>query len=412
MSKDNFVVNIGLDWADKKHDFCLLEKDRSKCEYGTFVHTPAAIDEWVMSLQNRYPGQPVSICLELKTGPIVSALQKYGFITLFFVPPKGLAKYREMFSQSGAKDDPTDAFLQLDYLMKHPDRLRKVTVDDEDTRIIQRLVEHRKFFIEERIKQTSRIGASLKAYYPLVLQLFNDLDTTVFCDFIKRWPNLIELKKARTRTLVEFFKSHNSSRRDLLNQRLGLIKAAVALTNDAAIIIPEQQYTLNSVKQLRASLGTAKEYDEQIACWFNQHKDKEFFDALPGAGPVLAPRILAALGSNRTRFTNANELSDCAGISPVTERSGDKWWVHWRYKCSTFIRQTFVEWAYQTTKASFWAKTFYDKKRAEGKSHQSTLRMLAFKWIRIVFSCWQNNTKYDEATYMFALKRRHSEIKN
>jgi len=65
-----------------------------------------------------------------------------------------------------------------------------------------------------------------------------------------------------------------------------------------------------------------------------------------------------------------------------------------------------VEWANQTRRYSFWAKEFYDTKRAEGKSHQVILRMLAFKWIRILFRCWQTNTSYDESTYLFALKER------
>ena len=411
MSKKSFVANIGLDWADKKHDFCLLESGRSKLEYGVFKHTPESIIEWATNLALRFKGQPIAICLELKTGPIVSCLQQFEFITLYFIPPKGFAQYRGSFSQSGAKDDPTDAFFQLECLLKHRDLLREVMLDTEDTRIIQQLNEHRKFFVEERVALVERLRTSLKAYYPLVLELFNDMDTFVFCEFMKRWPNLTKIKRARKTTLVEFFKQHHSANRRLLNQRLKLISAAVALTDDLGIIIPKQLYALSLIKQLEALLATTKDYDKQIAHWFNQHKDKEFFEALPGAGAVFAPRLLGAFGSDRTRYANAGELANYVSISPVTVRSGDSSWVHWRYKCKAFLRQTFVEWAYQTTRFSYWAKTFYDKKRASGKSHQAILRALAFKWIRIIFRCWQDGTKYDEATYLFALEQRHKEIK-
>jgi len=91
--------------------------------------------------------------------------------------------------------------------------------------------------------------------------------------------------------------------------------------------------------------------------------------------------------------------------------SGKKCWIHWRYSCPTFLRQTFVEWANQSIRYSFWAKEFYDKKRADGKSHQATLRALAFKWIRIMFSCWKNRTPYDESAYLFALKKREAAFK-
>ena len=411
MNENISGVRIGLDWADKKHDFCLLENDGSIYEYGTFEHNPAAIDKWAMNLCSRFNGQPVAICLELKSGPIVSCLRKYDFITLFFVNPNGLANYRGSFRPSGAKSDPTDAFYQLDYLMKHASALREVTVDDEETRIIQQLVEDRKFFVDERVKQTNRLTAALKAYYPLALEIFNDLDSKVFCDFVNRWPNLAKLKAARESTLVEFLKSHKANRGDLVNKRITLIKNATSLTDDPGIIIPHQMKTLNLIKQLTLSLETIKDYDKQIASRFSQHEDVEFFGSLPGAGPVYAPRLLAAFGSDRDRFIDADEVNKCSGIAPVKESSGQKTWTHWRYQCSKFVRQTFVEWANQSLHASFWAKEFYDKKRAHGMSHQATLRALAFKWIRILFRCWKDHKKYDEAAYLFSLKERHCEIK-
>ena len=37
------------------------------------------------------------------------ALMQYEFLVLYPVNPKALARYREVFAPSGAKDDPTDA---------------------------------------------------------------------------------------------------------------------------------------------------------------------------------------------------------------------------------------------------------------------------------------------------------------
>ena len=75
--------------------------------------------------------------------------------------------------------------------------------------------------------------------------------------------------------------------------------------------------------------------------------DYKLFDALPGSGPSLAPRLLTALGEQRERFQNAGQLQRHSGVAPVTQRSGKKSWVHWRWQCPTFVRQTFVEWAAQ-----------------------------------------------------------------
>ena len=59
-------------------------------------------------------GGPIAVALELSKGPIVYALQKYDFFVIFPVNPSTLAKYREAFTPSGAKDDPSDAELALD----------------------------------------------------------------------------------------------------------------------------------------------------------------------------------------------------------------------------------------------------------------------------------------------------------
>lgn len=94
----------------------------------------------------------------------------------------------------------------------------------------------------------------------------------------------------------------------------------------------------------------------------------------------------------------------------MTERSGNKRWVHWRWQCPTFVRQTFVEWAGQTINKSFWAGLYYRQQRDKGSSHQAAVRALAFKWIRILYRCWQAGTPYDESAYLNALRQRGSPL--
>ena len=81
-----------------------------------------------------------------------------------------------------------------------------------------------------------------------------------------------------------------------------------------------------------------------------------------------------------------------------------------RFSCNTFLRQTFVEWAAQSIAKSFWAKAFYDRARQHGASRNSALRALAFKWIRILFRCWQDRRPYDESHYLEALKKRQAPL--
>jgi hypothetical protein len=72
------------------------------------------------------------------------------------------------------------------------------------------------------------------------------------------------------------------------------------------------------------------------------HPDFFIFESLPGAGAVLAPRLLVAMGSQRERYANAAEVQGYSGIAPVTEQSGKKKWVHFRWACPKFCGRAFT----------------------------------------------------------------------
>src|SRR5215831_6315110 len=127
MAQEECAALVGLDWADATHDVCLQATGAARREFLSFEHRPEAIDAWVQTLRTRFNGQLVAVCLELNKGPIVSALRKYDFLVLFPVNPLTLARYRGAFTPSRAKDDPTDAELRVELLLKHRDKLTPLT---------------------------------------------------------------------------------------------------------------------------------------------------------------------------------------------------------------------------------------------------------------------------------------------
>jgi transposase len=405
-----FAAFIGLDWADAKHDVCLQAAGSEHQEHFSLEHTPEAIDAWVGSLHKRFEGKPIAICLELNKGPIVFALRKYPCFVLFPVNPLTLARYREAFTPSRAKDDPTDAALQLELLRTHRDKLQPLTPQSPPMRALEQLVEHRRRVVGDKVRITNRLTSTLKNYFPHALQWFQDKDTLIFCDFLSRWPTLKAVQLARRATLETFFREHHVRSVDVMTQRINAIKAATPLTTDEGIITPNALLVQALVSQLRATLRAIQDFDHAITQCAQSHPDFPLFQSLPGAGPVFAPRLLVAFGEQRDRYASAAELQQFAGIAPVTERSGKKCWVHWRLQCPTFLRQTFVEWAAESIRHSFWAQVYYQQQRDKGKAHQAAVRALAFKWIRILFRCWQDRTPYDESVYLKALNSRGSSL--
>ena len=138
------------------------------------------------------------------------------------------------------------------------------------------------------------------------------------------------------------------------------------------------------------------------------HPEAALFRELPGAGPVLAPRLLVAFGTDRQRYPNRGSLQKYSGLAPVRERSGGTLWTHWRWNAPRFLRQSLVEWAGQTVVLCPWAKAYYQQMKAKGNEHSAILRALAFKWVRVLWKCWQTRVPYDNARYELQLAKRRS----
>lgn len=406
----DFAALIGIDWADKKHDICEIPAQSNQPVFSVIKASPKAMVDWANDLKTRYPGQVIAVACELTKGPLVYALEPFDHIVLFPINPSTVAKFRDAFSHSGAKDDPTDALLQAELLQRHMDRLSPIFPEDPAIRALSQLLEHRRGIVQNRVDLTNKITGLLKNYFPHVLQWFEDKDTIIFCDFIKQWPTLELAKKARKSTLTKFFNQHNSRYLSVNERRLQEIKQATPLTSDPGVIEPNQMLVEILVEQLRVLLQGIEKLDKVVKIRFRAQKDRFIFESLPGAGPQMAPRLLVAFGSNRSRYQCASELQKYSGVAPVIERSGQKSWTHWRYSCPKFLRQTFVEWAGQSVRFSFWAKAYYQQQINKGKPHNTVIRSLAFKWIRIVFRCWKDGKPYDESKYLEALKKRGSPL--
>lgn len=151
-------------------------------------------------------------------------------------------------------------------------------------------------------------------------------------------------------------------------------------------------------------------FDAKIAEAFRAHPDYELFDSLRGAGPALAPRLLCAFGSQRDRWTNADELAAYSGIAPVTRQNGKQRVVQRRYACPKFLRQTFHEFADAAKRWCPWTRARYKMLRERGMKHHAALRKLARSWIRILYRVWHTRTPFDCERYIENLKKRIPEI--
>lgn len=400
MSEEKHAVIIGMDWADQQHAVCVYDPVAKSYTQRLLDHTPSALQEWAADIRLRFPGYPVWVCLEQSRGALVLALNALPGITCYAINPKSLARYRESRFPSRSKNDPKDARLLCEYLRHHHQELRPLSRLDAKSARLAYLTEHRRKFVHERTRHLNRLRAELKVYFPQLLHWFGEINSTVAWQFLLKWPTLQQAQSARPKSILSFLYAHQVRRGKLITELPEAIKQAMPLHDDEVVIETSALQVQGICHALLSLETTIRKYDELLKQATAEHPEAWMVESLPGAGPQLKPRLLAAFGSERARYSSPEILAQLAGIAPVCETSGQMRWIHFRWAASTFMRQTFHEFALHSLASSTWARAYYQAATGRGKSHHVAIRALAFKWIRILHACWMKKTPYNEDLYL------------
>jgi transposase len=360
-----FAALIGLDWGDAEHALALQDVASGKTETSTLAHSPETVLAWLQSLEKRFGSRPVAIALETSKGPLIHMFLNVPWLTVFPIHPATSTRIRKAFAPSGAKDDIPDAQVLLQLLVHYRDKLRPLLSEDVPTRRLAGLCEIRRKSVDQRTGLTNELRSVLKAYFPQALDLVGQrLDSPMALDLLQRWPDLISLKSARPATLKAFYHRHNVRRPEAIQERLELIRQAQALTTDEVIVAVAFRQVQRLIQQLQVLQEHIAEDEKLIQEAFRQHPEAALFRDLPGAGKTLAPRLLVAFGTDRSRYESASQLQRYCGVAPVKEKSCGRIWVHWRWNAPWFLRQTFIEWAGQTVLYSPGPRPITNSKRA------------------------------------------------
>jgi transposase len=406
---NDYAAFIAIDWADQKHVFSLQVAGQNRKETGTLEQKPEVIGPWVAKLRERFGGRLVAIAVEQSRGALIHALLSYDFIVIYPLHPSTVAKFREAFKSSGAKNDPLDTDQILQILTKHSELLKPLNPDTEETRLLARLVEDRRKAVDLRTGSIQALTAALKEHFPQALELVNgNLTSRLACDLLVKWPTFEAFQQAKPSTIKRFYYGHNIRSPQVIEKVLRVATTAQPLTNDPAIVESGSRVSQMYAQMIQTLNPVIVEYDGRIEKVFQDHPEANLFRKLPGAGAALAPRLLSFFGTDRSRYEDAGNAESFSGIAPVTKSSGKTRVVYFRRACPKFARQTFHEFARLSLAKCQWARNYVDYYTAKGKKFHTIIRALAFKWIRILFRCWKNRTPYNDTKYMETLKKRGS----
>lgn len=394
----------GVDWADQHHDVVVIDEAGRQVGALRVAHTKAGLTELTRFLLSvAHAPDQVACILETNQGLLIAALLEAGFPT-YPVNPKTVDRRR---NAAGAKTDQIDAYLLAKTGRADLTDLRRLQPDSALVQELTLLTRDQDALIESQTRLVNQLTACLKAYYPVALVLFAKLQQRSTLLFLQQVPTPHMLRAASVEAISGVLTQAKHPQAAKAAKAIWETARQPHLEADAVTTRAKSRLMLALVGQLLPLVEQIAAYDKEISRLFLTHPDSGLFGGLPGAGKRLAPRLLAEWGEDRSRYTASSSVQALAGTAPVAFASGNYAKAHKRYACLKPLRNALYQFAWQTTLREGWARLYYQRKRAEGKSHSMAVRALANSWVRIIYAVWAQHARYDTAIFEAAQLAHH-----
>lgn len=387
------MYSIGIDWADEKHDLCILAENGA-------VHSVFEIsnDQRGFDILRKRLGRlnaPFRINIERTDGLLVDWLVRNRH-PVYLTPPVAMHHRRPRRS----KTDQSDAYLLAHLLRIEDSECRPLARCSNSVEYLRQILRAYDCTLQEQRRFGNRLIYLLKLYYPAALKVFCQPYRLIAMAFLERFPTPEAARHATLDELRQFLHEEKYGGKKLELKVLELYDTLQAPTATADVQEGSVIHMKMLLPILRHIYHSRRTLEKQIVEAFQGHPDAAMWLTIPGAQRLTAARLLAWIGDDRSRFPTVNVLQATAGTVPVTRRSGKSKSVEFRTACSHKIRKAVDDLSRQSIKKSNWARSYYDAQIERGHSAARAYRALGNRWLSIIWKLWQTNQGYDEQIHM------------
>lgn len=382
---------LGIDWANEKHDLCLLDAEGKVIKELTIQQSVAGFQQ-VERLVLKYGVDQVQLNIERSDGLLVDWIMAQGW-ALHVTPTMVVARRRPR----RAKSDLSDAYLLAHLLRLHDPDCRLLHRSSATVLHLRELVRTLDAVNRDLRRVANRLRYTLLQYFPNVLKLFTRIEHLITLAFIEHFPTPDAARALNATTLKRFLKQHGYYRYSRIPKMLEILREPAPTASVPQGYTAQAQALVPLVRQFAL---TVKQLEKQIVAVFKTHPEAPWWKSLPGGrGPLTPARMLAWIGDERTRFPTAGALQAVAGTAPITRRSGRSHAVEFRRACSHALRKAADDFARQSVRYSKWAQEYRDAQLTRGHSRARAFRALANRWMKIIWTLWQRREWYSETTH-------------
>lgn len=405
------MYHVGIDWADQKHDVTIVDQQGNVvCKNLTISKNHHGFNKLIDMLRgiSVEPGD-FKIGIETPHNLLVDFLLESGY-AVYAIFPGNMKSFRKRYRPSGARDDAFDSFVLADVLRTDTACWRQVDFGSDLVRQIRVMARDQHHLVDLQTLLINSLQAALKEYYPEYLTFFSKTACKSSMAFLTKYPDFQSAAHLTFQQLCDFFKEQHFYKNKAILKIYEVLQQP-NLNAQKPLFAAKRLKALVCVENLVQIASSLQKYDTALKNLVTEHPDGEIFLSYPGVGYRNAARLLAIFGDNRTLYKTPSELQTLVGTCPVTEKSGKSVRkIYFRRACNKFYRDTMHQVAFASVKYMPWAKAYYQKHRAKGKTHSHTLRCLANNHLKILFAMWKNKICYNENLFLAQKARNELRI--
>jgi transposase len=392
-------VFAGHDWAEAHHDVFVEDDTGRRLAAARLPEGFEGVRRFheLVAEHIAAPGE-VLVATETDRGLFVGALVAAGY-QVIAVNPLSTSRYRERLSTSGAKSDPGDARVLAELARVDGHNHRRIAGDTDLAEAVKVLARAHQTMIWTRQRHTNQIRSTLREFYPVALDAFDDLASADALAVLAVAPTPTLGRGLSRAKIASALRRGGRQRR--VEERAAQIQACLRAEHLQAPPLVAQAMGASVAALVAVTVALVAQIhrlEAELADRFEQHPDAKIIRSLPGLGTILGARALGEFGDDPNRFCDAKSRKNYAATSPITRASGKHRVVLARYARNRRLADVCHLWAFAALSASPGARAFYDQRRARGDTHNRALRALANRLVGILHGCLTHHTPYNEHT--------------
>ncbi|MER5363591.1 IS110 family transposase [Streptomyces sp. NPDC002785] len=307
----------------------------------------------------------------------------------------GLAVHQASAGYRGqGKTDAKDAFVIADQARMRND-LGLLRPGDEIAVDLRTLTGRRTDLVCDRTRQINRLRAQLLEFFP-TLERTLALTNRGPVMLLTGYQTPAALRRSGAKRIETWLRNRK------VKNPAAIAAAALEAAVSQQTSLPGEKLAAAMVARLAKGVITLDEeiaeLDALIEARFREHPHAEVIRSLPGMGALLGAEFIAATGGAMDAFGSPDRLAGFAGLAPVPRDSGR---VSGNMRRPRRYHRGLLRAFYLSSMASIRtcpaSRTYYQRKRDEGKGHKQAVLSLARRRANVLWAMLRDGACYQPA---------------